>query len=250
MLCDTHFHLDEQDNEKDIISRAKESNVNLLIMSGCDKKGIPNTLRVINDYNNVYGTIGYHPSEADIVTKSDLEELEQLISSNNKIIGLGEIGLDYYYGKENKERQIHLFEEQLKIASKLNIPVVIHSRDAFQDTYETLRKYKLKGIIHCFSGSIEVANKYIELGYYIGIGGVITFKNSKLADVVSKIPIKNIVLETDSPYLAPVPHRGEKNEPRFIPIIVDKISECTKISPKDVENITYNNVCRLFDLEK
>ena len=249
MYIDTHLHLENDSNVDRIIKEAYENNVKKLIISGCDKDGIFNALELIKKYDNVYATIGYHPSEVQTVTEHDLTKLEDYIVSNKKIIGLGEIGLDYYYGKDNKEEQLNLFNKQLMIAEKLNIPVVIHSRDAFLDTYNTLKKYKLKGIIHCFSGSLEIAEQYIKLGYVLGIGGVITFKNSKLSEVVEKIDLKNIVLETDSPYLAPTPYRGENNYPKFISIIGEKIAEIKKISTKEVENITYNNVSRIFDLE-
>lgn len=249
MYIDTHLHLENDNNTENIIKEAYENNVKKLIISGCDKNGILSALELIKKHENIYATIGYHPSEEKKVTEKDLCELEKYIISNEKIIGLGEIGLDYYYGKDNKESQLDLFNKQLAIAEKLNIPVVIHSRDAFLDTYNTLKQYKLKGIIHCFSGSLEVAEQYIKLGYVLGIGGVITFKNSNLPEVIEKIDLKNIVLETDSPYLAPTPHRGEKNSPKFIPIIGKKVSEIKKVSTKEVEKITYDNICRIFDLK-
>lgn len=250
MYIDTHFHIENKEEVLNIIEEAKKNNVGILILSGCDKKSIADTIELINKYNNIYATIGFHPSETDKINDDDLFLLEEQIIGNEKIIGVGEIGLDYYYGKENREEQINLFDKQLGLAKKLNLPVVIHTRDAFQDTYELLSKYQLTGIIHCFSGSLEVANCYINLGYSLGIGGVITFKNSKLSNVVENIPMERIVLETDSPYLSPEPYRGEKNSPKNIPIIAEKISCIKKISTEDVENITYNNVLRIFDLKK
>lgn len=249
MLIDTHLHLDNNKNTKKIIEDAANNNVKKLIISGCDKQGIIDALEIIKENDNVYATIGFHPSEVDKINDEDILWLEESINSNKKIIGLGEIGLDYYYEKENKEKQIELFDKQLKLAEKLNIPIVIHSRDAFQDTYNLLKNYNLKGVIHCFSGSVECADMYTKLGYCLGIGGVITFKNSKLPLVVEKISMDNIVLETDSPYLAPTPHRGEENYPKFIPIIAEKISEIKKISTREVEKITCDNVSRIFDLK-
>ena len=249
MYIDTHLHLENDNNTETIIKEAYENNVKKLIISGCDRKGILDALELIKKHENIYATIGYHPSEVEKVTEKDLVELEKYLVSDEKVIGLGEIGLDYYYGKDNKEKQLDLFNKQLMISERLNIPVVIHSRDAFIDTYDNLKKYNLKGIIHCFSGSLEVAEQYIKLGYVLGIGGVVTFKNSNLPEVIEKIDISNIVLETDSPYLAPTPYRGEKNSPKFIPIIGEKISEIKKISTKEVEKITCDNVCRIFDLE-
>jgi len=248
MFIDTHLHFNKEEAPK-IVRDAHSNGVGILIVSGCDKKGIVDVLEIIKYFDNVYATIGFHPSEVLDVTDEDIEWLENIVTNNNKIIGIGEIGLDYYYGKETRNKQIELFDKQLKLAEKLNFPVVIHTRDAFLDTYETLKKYKLKGIIHCFSGSTEVANQYLNLGYCLGIGGVVTFKNSNLPSVIEKISLENIVLETDSPYLAPVPYRGETNSPKNIPIIAEKIAEIKKISTKEVENITYNNVLRIFDLD-
>lgn len=249
MLIDTHLHIEKNNIEK-IIKESKENNVGMLIASGCDKQGIIDVLDVLNHYDELYATIGFHPSEVDKVDELDISWLEQQIKNNKKILGIGEIGLDFYYGKENKEEQITLFKKQLDLAKKLDMPVVIHTRDAFKDTYDILKSYNLKGIIHCFSGSLEVANLYINLGYVLGIGGVVTFKNSNLGDVIEKISLENIVLETDSPYLAPEPYRGSVNSSKNIPIIADKIAKIKKISPKDVEKITCDNVARIFDLKK
>lgn len=248
MFIDTHLHMNIENAAK-IIDESKEKNVSKLIVSGCDKEGIKDVINLISQYDNVFATIGFHPSEASSIKEEDISGLEDMIKNNSKVIGIGEIGLDYYYGKDNKEVQIELFERQLKLAKKLNLPVVIHTRDAFQDTYNILKKYKLNGIIHCFNGSLEVANLYINLGYSLGIGGVITFKNSNLPNVIEQIPIESIVLETDSPYLSPEPYRGKENSPKNIPIIAEKISMIKKISIEDVEKITYNNVIRLFDLK-
>lgn len=249
MLIDTHLHLENDNKVNTIINEAFVNGVERLIISGCDKKGIEDALEIIKNNDNVYATIGFHPSEVTLVTDNDLESLKDILKSNPKIVGVGEIGLDYHYGKDDKSEQLELFEAQLKIAQELEMPVVIHSRDAFQDTYDCLKKYNLNGVIHCFNGSIEVANLYIKLGYCLGIGGVITFKNSKLFTVVENIPLENIVLETDSPYLAPEPYRGSTNSPKYIPIIVDKISSIKKVSTKEVEKITTNNVFRIFDLK-
>lgn len=249
MLIDTHLHLENNVRTKLIIDEAFANGVERLIISGCDKKGIEDALEIIKNNDNVYATIGFHPSEVGLINDDDLKCLKNLLKSNPKIVGVGEIGLDYHYGKDDKLEQLRLFEAQLKIAQELKMPVVIHSRDAFQDTYDCLKKYNLKGVIHCFNGSIEVANLYIKLGYYLGIGGVITFKNSKLSTVVESISLENIVLETDSPYLAPDPYRGNENSPKYIPIIVDKISNTKKISTKEVEKITTDNVFRIFDLK-
>ena len=251
MFVDTHCHLSKDDYDIDkLIDNCKKNDVDTLIISGCDKKGIAEGLEIIAKYPNVYMTIGFHPSEVDTTSDEDLIWLQKLVKENKKIVGIGEIGLDYHWIKENKKEQQELFEKQLILAENLDMPVVIHSRDATKDTFDLLKKHKLKGIIHCYSGSLEMAKEYIKLGYLIGIGGVLTFKNSNLKNVVKEIPLNKITLETDSPYLTPVPHRGEKNTPEFIPIIAEEISKIKNISLDKVGIITRDNAYALFDLEK
>jgi len=251
MFIDSHCHLSKEYYEdlNKIINNCKKNQVNILIISGCDKKSIIEGLEIIKKYTNIYMTIGFHPSEEDKTTEEDLIWLEKLINSNDKIIGVGEIGLDYYWTKNNKESQKILFKKQLDIAARLNLPVVIHTREATQETYNILKEYNLKGIIHCYSGSLEMAKEYIKLGYKIGIGGVLTFKNSNLVEVVNNIDLKNITLETDSPYLAPTPYRGKQNSPEYIPIIARKIAEIKEVSIEQVKKETTSNVLSLFDLE-
>ncbi len=250
MYIDSHCHLSKEyyENLDEIVNKAKENNVNTLIISGCDKNGIIEGLEIINKYNNIYMTIGFHPSEANITKEEDLIWLESLLKENKKIIAVGEIGLDYYWVKDNKELQRDLFRRQLDIATRLNLPVVIHSREATQESYDILKEYKLNGIIHCYSGSLEMAKEYIKLGYKIGIGGVVTFKNTNLVDVVKEIDLKDITLETDSPYLAPTPYRGKQNSPEYIPIIAEKIAEIKEISKEQVGETTTNNIKKLFNI--
>lgn len=250
MYIDSHCHLSKEyyDSLDEIVNKAKENKVNTLIISGCDKNGIIEGLDIINKYDNIYMTIGFHPSEANITTEEDLIWLENLIKENNKIIAVGEIGLDYYWVKDNKELQRDLFRKQLDIATRLNLPVVIHSREATQESYDILKEYQLKGIIHCYSGSLEMAKEYIKLGYKIGIGGVVTFKNTNLVDVVKEIDLKDITLETDSPYLAPTPYRGKQNSPEYIPLIAEKIAGIKEITKEQVGEITTKNVKELFNI--
>ena len=250
MYIDNHCHIFSEyyeDIDK-VIKESKENNVDILILSGCSKKDIIEGLDLINKYKNVYMTIGFHPDEIDNVNDEDIVWLEKLVNENNKIVGIGEIGLDYYWIKDNKEKQIDLFEKQLKLAEKLKKPVVIHTRNATSDTLNIIKKYKLTGIIHCFSGSVETAKEYIKYGFYIGIGGVITFKNTNLKEVIKEIPIDKITLETDSPYLTPSPYRGKQNSPKYIPIIAEEIAKQKGLSTKDVEKITTSTSITLFDL--
>lgn len=253
MFIDTHCHLSKEDYEDIdfILKENKEKGVSKIIISGCDRASIDESIELSKKYSGIYLTLGYHPSEATITTDSDLEKLENLISSNDlKIVGIGEIGLDYHYGKEDIDLQRDLFRKQMSLASKYQLPVVIHSRDATEDTINILREFPdVSGDIHCFSGSIETARIYIEMGYKIGIGGVVTFKNSNLFKVVEDIGIKNILLETDSPYLAPVPFRGKINSSKYIPLIAERISEILNISLDDVASVTTENAFDMFDLK-
>lgn len=252
MYIDTHCHLSKSyyDDISSVISENMKAGVEKMIISGCDLEGIIEGCEFAGKYPEVYLTIGYHPEEADHIKDSDLEELEQLLKKNSKIVGIGEIGLDYHYGKENRDCQIRLFERQLKIAEKYQLPVVIHSRDAVFDTISTLKKFQVKGVIHCFSGSLETACEYIRMGFKLGIGGVVTFKNSKLADVLQKIDLQSIVLETDSPYLTPEPYRGKVNSSKYLPFIAEKLSNIYGISTEDVGNITTRNAQNMFSFPK
>lgn len=251
MFIDSHCHLSVEDynNVDKVIKEAINNNVKYLIVSGYDKNSIKEVIELSKKYSNVYLTLGYHPSEANITNDSDLDDLKQIIKNNSKIVGIGEIGLDYHWEKENKEKQKQLFIKQIEIAKELNLPVVIHSRDAFQDTYDILKETKHKGVIHCFSGNKENAKMYLDLGYYIGIGGVLTFKNSNLKDTIKEIPLDRIVLETDSPYLTPMPHRGEQNEPKYIPLIAEEMAKNLNKSVEEIAEITTKNIVEIYDIQ-
>lgn len=251
MYIDTHCHLSIEDyNDIDkVIEENKDALVEKIVVSGCSRESIEEVMDLKDKYDMIYVTIGYHPEYADTITKSDLDYLKSLLGEK-KIIGIGEIGLDYHYTKENKDKQIWLFEEQLKIADAFNLPVVIHSRDATMDTINILKKYKAKGIIHCFSGSLETANIYISMGFLLGIGGVVTFKNSKLKDVVKEVPLESIVLETDSPYLTPVPFRGKVNSSKYLEYIAMFIADIKNISVEELVEITNKNASSLFDFNR
>ncbi len=251
MFVDTHCHISKKyyDDIDVIMKECLQNKVSTIIISCCEKDEIEESLEILSKYDYVYATFGFHPDQIDKVQKKDLDLLEQLIINNKKIIGIGEIGLDYHYPTD-KEKQKQLFEQQLLLAEKYQLPVVIHSRDATKDTIDILKQHKVKGVIHCFSGSIETANIYINMGYKLGIGGVITFKNSKLEKVVEKLSLSDIVLETDSPFLAPSPFRGTQNSPKNIPIIVEKIATLHNVSILDVAEKTTQNCTEIFDLKK
>lgn len=247
MFVDTHCHLYKEyyDDIEKIIQNSKNNGINICINAGCDKNTNEEVLSIKND--SVYAVIGYHPEFANDITEEDFSLLEKKLNNSN-VIGIGEIGLDYHYDGFNKEKQITVFEKQLSLAEKYNLPVVVHSRDAGYDTINILKKYKVKGVIHSFSGSLEMAKEYIKLGFYLGVNGVITFKNCKLIEVYKKIGIQNIVFETDSPYLSPVPFRGKINFPGNIKYIVQFVSESLNISIDELEKITNSNVKKIFNI--
>lgn len=249
MLIDTHCHLsnNDYDNLDEVVKQMQD---NIIITSGTNMKTNKEVIELCQKYSNVYGTIGIHPEEIETVTNADLDFVENHIH-DPKIVGVGEIGLDYYWTKDNKDRQKEIFIKQLKLAQKYNKPVVIHSRDAIQDTYDILKSLNLNIPIdiHCYSSSLEMAKEFIKLGSYFGIGGVLTFKNShQLKDIVSKLDLNYLLLETDSPFLAPEPIRGTKNVPFNTYYVAKKIAEIKGISLDEVLKITSSNAIGVFDL--
>lgn len=248
MIIDTHCHILNCEYD-DIDSVIKRFNNNIIIISGYDSKSNREVMDIIGKYNNVYGTLGYHPSE---VNSFNEEEYNFILKNlcNRKIVGIGEIGLDYYYGSDNKNNQIKMFKDLLDLAKEYDKPVVIHTRDAALDTMNILKDYNLRIDIHCFSYSLEIAYECIKRGYKLGIGGVLTFKNGKkLVDIVNRIPLSSILLETDSPYLTPEPFRGHKNEPYYLKYVIEKIAEIKNVSAYEVVKATTENAKSQFDLK-
>ena len=250
MMIDTHCHIlkEDYDNQKEVIKNMRN---NIMIVSTASPQDIKEVLELIDDYENIYGTIGIHPEYADTYNIEDLKQLESNLK-NKKIVGIGEIGLDYHYTKENKEKQKELFIKQILLANKYNKTIVVHSRDAIEDTYNIIKEYKKPNIkcdLHCYSGSLEMAEKFIKINTKFGVGGVLTFKNEKkLKDIVTKLDLENFVLETDSPYLSPEPLRGKKNEPMNIKYVAEKIAELKNIDINEVFEKTTKNAKKLFDL--
>ena len=246
-----HCHLSNTDYEDidSVILENRKNGIGKIIVSGCTEDSIIESIKFSEKYEDVYLTLGYHPSEVMVVTDFLLQQLEKQLCNNSKVVGIGEIGLDYHYGRETRDLQILLFEKQLKLAEKLHLPVVIHSRDATEDTISILEKYDISGVIHCFSGSIEVARRYLKMGFLLGIGGVVTFKNSRLFEVVKDVGLSAIVLETDSPYLTPDPYRGCKNSSKYIPIIAQRVADICDVAIDDVERYTNDNASKVFDLD-
>ena len=247
-MVDTHFHIFSEyyDDIDAVIESAINAGVKMLIVNGFDMNSNIEVLKLVKKYDIVYGAIGIQPEELDDYTEENLSFIRNHIN-DDKIIAVGEIGLDYHY-ECDKEKQKELFKRQLDIACEFNKPVIIHSRDCIQETYDILSKYPVIGIMHCFSGSLEMALKFTKLGFLIGVGGICTFKNaSRIIDVIKNVDISYIVLETDCPYLSPEPYRGRKNEPANLPVILQKICEIKGLEFKEVAEITTLSVLRLFD---
>jgi len=245
-MIDTHCHLIKRhyDNLDEVIKKMEK---HIIIISGYDEESNEEVIELCNKYDNVFGTIGMHPSEADKTTDKNLDFIENNIN-HPKIVAIGEIGLDYYWTKETKEKQKEIFVKQIEIAKKYNKAIVVHSRDSINDIYEILKDYDIKIILHCFSSSVEMAKKFIKLGAKLGIGGVVTFDNAKtLKEVVKEINLKHLVLETDSPYLSP--SRGKKNEPYNILYIAETIAKIKGIDVSLVIETTTNNAKHQFDLK-
>lgn len=247
MFTDTHCHLLKcyYDDMDSYVSEAYENDVKRIIVAATNLNECEEVIELGKKYENVYYCLGIHPEFYD----ENFEELEDIIRrvrDDKKFVAIGEIGLDYHYDKEHKEEQIKLFEKQLSLAEDLDMPVVVHLREATKDLIDSLRKFKLKGIIHCFSGSMETANILLDMGYYIGVGGVMTFKNSKVDEVIRKIPIERITLETDAPYLTPEPFRGKQNASKYVRIIAEYLANIKNISLDEVSKKTEENVCKIF----
>lgn len=247
-MIDTHCHLFLSDYP-DIEDIVKKMDNNIIVISGVDDDSNREVIKLCSLYDNVYGCLGIHPENA--CSKYNLKYIEEHIN-DEKIIGVGEIGLDYYYTNDNKKEQIDLFCKQIKIAKKYNKPIVVHSRDAISDTYEIIKKYNYgyKTDIHCYSSSLEMAYKFVELGCKLGIGGVVTFKNSaKLKEVVRNIDLEHLLLETDSPYLSPAPFRGERNQPYNVIYVAKEIGLLKNIDYREVLKTTSKNSCDFFGFD-
>jgi len=253
-LIDTHTHiyLPEFDNDRDeVIGRAVSSGVKLLLMPNIDKDSIDSMLAVEKRYPGICMTMfGLHPTSVKADYEIHLEEIFR-ISSNHVFKAVGEIGIDLYWDKTFLQEQTIAFKKQVGFAIEKNLPVVVHARESFREIFEALEDFKgtvLKGVFHAFSGTISDAEKAVSMGFMLGIGGIVTFKNSGLDKIVSEFGVENIILETDSPYLAPVPHRGKRNESSYLCLINRKVAEVSGLTPEETAAVTYKNSIRLFGL--
>ncbi len=255
MIFETHAHYDDEKFDGDRVELLshllKENNIGNIVNVGASFRGCKDSLKLAESYENVYAAIGIHPEEIDEASDEVLEWIREN-ASNPKVVAIGEIGLDYYWVKdpEGRAKQRIWFDKQMDLAKEVNLPVVIHSREAAEDTFNTIKSYNtqdVKGIVHCYSYSKELALEYVKMGWYIGVGGVVTFKNGKkLVETVEAIPLENIVLETDCPYMAPEPHRGSRNSSIYLKYVSEKIAQLKGVSVEEVERITYENALRIY----
>lgn len=272
MYIDIHAHLNNDklyEDAENVVLRAKNNKVGKIVNASYDRQSIERALILAERFENAYANLGVHPHSA-FEYDNETEELMLNNKDNQKVIAIGEIGLDYYdletqiaYIKEHcpeveklteeivKQKQKEIFIKQIELAEKMELPIVVHSRDATNETLEIIKankdKLKFGGLIHCFSGSAEIAREYFKLGFYISVGGSITFKNARnIPDVVRQMGIDHVILETDCPYLSPEPFRGKINEPKNVPIVAEKIADILDIPYSEVENTTTNNALKLF----
>jgi len=255
MYVDTHVHLNDKrlyQNLKEVIVEARAAGVGLMVCVGYDKASSQLALEIAGEYPGVYASLGFHPSDIKGLTDEDYQWLEEA-GKDEKVVAIGEIGYDYYWNKDNKEEQTIAFERQLEIASRLEKPVIIHMREASQDTYQMLKKHYDKipgGIMHAYSGSAEMAHEFVKLNLLIGVGGVVTFKNGqKLKEVVKAIDAKYLITETDAPYLTPVPYRGKTNYPKYIPLIAGEIANLKNMGIEELREQIALNTKLLFNIK-
>ncbi len=251
-IFDTHAHYDDSrfdDDRSALLSSLREKGVSHIINCGCDLKSSVATVELTEKYDFIYAAVGVHAHEAEEATEGDLEKIGQLYN-HKKVVAVGEIGLDYHYDFSPREKQLEIFEKQLLIANELDLPVIVHDREAHEDTMNLLKKYKPKGVIHCFSGSVEMAKEAVRLGMYIGIGGAVTFKNAKKpVEVVEYLPIDRLLLETDAPYMTPVPFRGQRCDSSHIAYTAEKISKIKGTDVQALIDLCNENAKKLFSIK-
>ena len=249
-IFDSHAHYDDKafNNDRyDLLDSLFKSGISGIINAGSDLRTSRMSLDLSKKYELVYAAVGIHPHEAQKASRNFINDIRNMIKEG--AVAIGEIGLDYHYDFSPREAQVKIFEDQLKLAKEMDIPVIVHDRDAHMDSMNLLKKYKPKGVVHCFSGSYEMALEVIKLGMYIGIGGALTFKNArKLVEIVSRIDMSKILLETDCPYMTPEPYRGKRNDSSYIPIIAKRIAEIKSRDPQEILNIAAENTKTLFNL--
>ena len=256
MIFETHTHFDDKafDEDRDeAIKAAVDVGVSRIVNVGASMDSSKTSVELALKYPEIYAAVGVHPEDCESLTEEDIQILKNYaLDKGNKVVAVGEIGLDYYWDEPQRDIQKKWFVRQLQLSKEVNLPIIVHSREAAKDTLDIIKEEhngSTGGVIHCFSYGIEMAKEYLDMGYYLGVGGVVTFKNGrKLKDVVEYTPIDRIVVETDSPYLAPVPNRGKRNTSANLPFIIEEIASIKGMSPTQVEEATYENAMKLYKL--
>lgn len=254
MLIDTHVHLnaDQYDEDlEDVIERARNAGIEKMVVVGFDKDTIERTMKLIETYDDVYGVIGWHPVDAVDCTDDDLKWIEDL-SSHEKIIGIGETGLDYHWDKSPEDVQKEVFKKQLALARRVNLPIIIHNRESTEDCVAILKEENAEdigGIMHAFSADEDVADEVLAMNFYISLGGPVTFKNARLPkDIAVHVPLERLLVETDAPFLTPHPYRGKRNEPSYVKLVAEQIADLRGMSYEDFAKATTDNAKRLFGI--
>ena len=254
MIFDTHAHYDDEqfDTDRDALLRGMvEQNVGTIINVGASLAGCWRSVELSHQYPFIYAAVGVHPDEVGDLDEESFARLRETARTEEKVVAIGEIGLDYHWDVQPHEVQQHWFVQQMDLAKELDLPIAVHSRDAAKDTFDLIaaRGKNQRGVIHCYSGSKEMAAEYLKMGYYIGIGGVITFKNARvMKEVAAAVPLERILIETDCPYLAPTPYRGKRNSSLFLPYVIEEIAKLKGIDPKTVEETTWENAMRMYKI--
>ncbi|WLD93451.1 TatD family hydrolase [Alkalihalobacillus sp. AL-G] len=256
MLFDTHAHLNAvqfDEDREEVIQRAKDEGVSHIVVVGFDRPTIHGALELSDNYEFIYAAVGWHPVDAIDMTEEDLKWIEEL-ASHPKVVAIGEMGLDYHWDKSPKDVQMDVFRKQIQLAKKVNLPIVIHNRDATEDVVSTLKEEKAEevgGIMHCYSGSLEIAKECMDMNFYISFGGPVTFKNAKRPkEVAQEIPLDRILIETDCPYLSPHPLRGKRNESSYVKYVAEQIAELKGISFEEIAKKTSDNAFHLFGIKR
>lgn len=255
MLFDTHTHFDDEKFDEDryeMINKAHDSGVDLILNAAADIESSRAGVLLSKEFDFIYSSVGFHPSVAKDVTMDMFSEIETL-AKNPKVVAIGEAGLDYYYDDSPRDIQKDIFRKQIELAKRLKLPIIVHDRDAHEDTINILKEANAKecgGVLHCFSGSVEMAKTILTMGLYISVGGVVTFKNAKkLVEVVKYIPMDRLLLETDAPYLTPEPYRGKRNYSGYVGLVAEKVAELKGLSSEEVAERTFENGKRFFNIK-
>ena len=256
MLFDSHAHLNDARFDEDreaLIQKLQEEHVDLVLNPGADIETSISSVELANKYDFIYAAVGVHPHDVKDLDDTAIDTLRKLATENEKVVAIGEIGLDYYYDNSPREVQKEWFKKQIELANELKLPIIIHDRDAHGDTFEIIKSTKspeIGCVLHCYSGNVELAREYVKMGCYISIPGTVTFKNNKKTrEVAKEIPLEYLLIETDSPYMAPEPHRGKRNDPSLVAFVADKIAQEKGISYEKVCEATKENAKRLFNIK-